>query len=309
MLRTTSTLDDRNYLQKLRTFCAAVQAGSFSRAARALGLSQPTVSLQIQGLEARLNVPLFHRHGPKVVVSPEGRTFYDLVHPLVASLDSLEERFHTGNPALESGWVRIAAGESTILYLLPPFLQEYAARYPGVEIRLHNVTGAEGLKLLRGGAVDLVVGPLVEVPDDIVYRPAFTYAPMLIVARDHPLAGRKRVSIREVARHPLILPPPHLSTWRVVDYVFQKYNLTYRVAVEAGGWEVIKKYVECGLGVSIVTSICLTGQERLAAIDMSRYFPRRTYGLVLPRHRRLTPPAARLAELIQAKSGKTGRKS
>ena len=110
------------------------------------------------------------------------------------------------------------------------------------------------------------------------------------------------MTIKDAARYPLILPPQHLTTWRVVDYVFQKYHLNYRVALEAGGWEVIKRYVELGLGISIVTSICLTGKEELAAIPFHRYFPKRTYGIVQHKGKLLAPPAARFVELIKARA-------
>jgi DNA-binding transcriptional LysR family regulator len=137
------------------------------------------------------------------------------------------------------------------------------------------------------------------VPLDITYRPTFSYEPMLIAPLEHPLTRLKRVTIRDVAPYPLILPPQHLTTWRVVDYVFQKYRLNYRVALEAGGWEVIKKYVELGLGISIVTSICLTGSERLAAIPFSRYFPKRTYGIVCRKGDLPSAAAARFIGLIE----------
>ena len=71
---------------------------------------------------------------------------------------------------------------------------------------------------------------MIEVPDDITYIPTFSYDPMLITSLGHPLAQLARVTIKDVARYPLILPPQHLTTWRVVDYVFQKYRLNYRVA-------------------------------------------------------------------------------
>ena len=180
-------------------------------------------------------------------------------------------------------------------------MQEFARTYPGIELKLQNVTGRDGLKHLRNGVADLVVGSMIEVPDDITYIPTFSYDPMLITARDHPLAQLSRVTIKDVAKYPLILPPQHLTTWRVVDYVFQKYRLNYRVALEAGGWEVIKRYVELGLGISVVTGICLTGKEQLAAIPFNKYFPKRTYGLVLRKGKLLSPPAVRFIELIKAR--------
>jgi DNA-binding transcriptional LysR family regulator len=290
--------DDRGYLQKLRSFCLAARTGSFSRAAELLLLSQPSVSLQIQTLEGKLKTALFHRRGPKISLTPAGQAFYDLSWPLVNAIDALPATFLARQQGLQTGWVDIAAGESTILYVLPGFIQEFAARYPGIEIKLHNVTGREGLRLLRSDLVDFAVGSMLEVPDDITYQPRFTYEPMLIVPLGHALTRRKRVTLQDIAGYPLILPPQQLTTWRVVDLVFQKHHLNYRVALEAGGWEVIKKYVEVGLGVSIVTSICLTGQEALAAINVSRYFPRRTYGIVLRKEKVLSPQAARFVEVL-----------
>jgi DNA-binding transcriptional LysR family regulator len=117
---------------------------------------------------------------------------------------------------------------------------------------------------------------------------------------DHPLAGKEKVTLEDIAPFGLILPPRHLSTWRMVDLVFRQHGLEYRVALEAGGWEVIKKYVELGLGVSIVTDVCLTGAERLACIPLEQYFPKRSYGIVLRRGKFLSPQAKRFVNVLEA---------
>ena len=156
------------------------------------------------------------------------------------------------------------------------------------------------MAMLRAGDADLVVGSMIDVPDDIDYQPIFSYDPMLITPLDHPLAKRKRVRLDEVAKYPLILPPRHLTTWRVVDLVFQQNNLRYEVQLEAGGWEVIKKYVALGLGISIVTSICLTEADPLAKIALGSYFPKRTYGIVLRKGQFLSPQAKRFLALVEA---------
>ncbi len=109
------------------------------------------------------------------------------------------------------------------------------------------------------------------------------------------------MTLEDVAQYPLILPPSHLTTWRVVDYAFAQRKLKYRVKMEAGGWEVIKKYVALGMGVSIVTSICLSGDEpNLVAIGLSRYFPKRTYGLVIRKGKFLSAAAQRFVDLMRA---------
>jgi DNA-binding transcriptional LysR family regulator len=291
--------DDRVALQRLRSFCTAVRAGSFSRAGEVLGVSQPTVSLHIQALEQLFKTPLFSRRGPKVHLTPEGQALYARAWPLVQGVDALHATFPADWRQAPSGWLNLAAGESTILYLLPPLIKEFATRYPAVELRLHNVTGREGLKLLRGDGADFAVGPMAEVPDDILYCPLFTFRPVLIAPLGHKLAGKKRITVSDIARYPLVLPPRHHTTWRMVDYLFQKHNLTYRVALEGGGWEVVKKYVEVGIGISIVTSLCLRGDEKLVTADVGRYFPPRSYGIVQRKHRPLSAQASCFIELMK----------
>jgi DNA-binding transcriptional LysR family regulator len=292
----------RIQLQNLRSFCFAAQFGSISRAAEETCLSQPAVSLQVQALEQEFATTLFRRRGPKITLTPDGQTLYELARPLVEGIDALPASFRATRLGQETGRLHIAAGESTIHYILPEFVREFARSYPGVELRLHNVTGREGLKLLRNDAVDLAVGSMIEVPDDMTYHPAFSYDPMLIMAQDHPLSRLARVTIEDVAQYPLILPPQHLTTWRVVDYVFHQHHLVYRIALEVGGWEVIKRYVELGLGVSIVTGICLTGKEALLAIPFIKYFPRWTYGIVVRKGKLLSSPARRFVAMIEART-------
>ncbi len=298
----------QNRLQQLRGFCFSAQTGSISRAADRMFLSQPSVSLQIKALEREFKTTLFERRGPKISLTPEGRALYELAAPLVEELDRLHETFAAQRGDMETGRLDIAAGESTILYILPEFVKRFTEAHPGIEVKLHNVTGRDGLAMLRGDEVDLSVGSMLDLQEDIDYRPIFSYDPMLITSLDHPLAGRKRVTIQDIAQYPLILPPRHLTTWRMVDLVFEQHKCSYEVKLEAGGWEVIKKYVALGLGVSIVTGICLTGDEELASIPLRRYFPQRTYGVVLRKGKFLSPPAQRFIEIISA-GGKKKRKA
>jgi DNA-binding transcriptional LysR family regulator len=152
--------------------------------------------------------------------------------------------------------------------------------------------------MLRADEVDLAVGSMLEVPDDVTYRPVVTFNPALITPAGHPLANKTDVSLAEIAEHGLILPPRHLSTWRMVDLMFSQQGLDYKVTLEAGGWEVIKKYVELGLGISIVTDLCLTGDERLGRVPLERYFPKRSYGIVLRRGKFLSPQTKRFQEIM-----------
>ncbi len=288
-----------NRLKQMRAFCEVVRTGSITQAAQNLFLSQPSVTLQIQALEREFGVTVFERRGPVLKLTPDGETLYGLADPLVKGMDSMEENFAALHGRLESGELNIGAGESTILYVLPEAVRRFVAAYPRIQTKLHNVTGRDGLKMLRADEVDLVVGSMLDVPDDISYEPVAFFDPALIVPLDHPLAKKSEVTLEEVSRYGLILPPRHLSTWNIVKYVFQQHNLTFKVTLEAGGWEVIKKYVELGMGISIVTDICLTGSEKLVRIPLKQHFPQRGYGLVLRKGKFLSPQARRFVEILR----------
>lgn len=287
-----------NRLKQMRAFCEVVRAGNITLAAQKLFLSQPSVTLQIQAMERELGLTVFERRGPVLKLTPDGEALYVLAKPLVEGIDGLQENFAAQHGKLDSGELNIGAGESTILYILPEAVRRFVAAHPRIRLKIHNETGRDGLKMLRADEVDLVVGSMLDVPDDITYQPVVTFDPMLITPLDHPLAQHANVTLEEVSQYGLILPPHHLSTWRMVKYVFQQHNLIFTVTLEAGGWEVIKKYVELGMGISIVTDICLTGNEKLARIPINQYFPQRGYGLVLRKGRFLSPQARRFVEIL-----------
>lgn len=288
-------------LKPLRAFCQTARLGSVSRAAEALYVSQPAITLQLQALERELGIKLFERSGRRLTPTREGEKLYELARPLVEGIDGLDAAFREQVRGLDAGELHVAAGSSTILYLLPKIVAAFRQAHPDVRLILHNVTGAGGLGLLRNDEVDLAVGSMLDVPADLSYAPVYDFEPMLITPLDHPLATTPELRLEDLSPFGLILPPRRLTTYRLVDLVFQQNRVPYTVALEVGGWEVIKQYVAMGLGISIVTSICLTDadRKRLAARSLARYFPSRSYGVVVRKGKYLSPQARAFTQLIQ----------
>lgn len=288
-------------LKPLRAFCQTARLGSVSRAAEALFLSQPAVTLQLQALERDMGVPLLERNGRRLTLTREGEALYELARPLVEGLDGLEGAFRERVRGLDAGELHVAAGSSTIVYLLPRIVEAFRAAYPDVRLILHNVTGPRGLDLLRNDGADLAVGSMLDVPADLAWTPVHHFDPMLITPPGHPLVELPEVTLADLSPYGLILPPQRQTTWRMVDLVFQRARVPYTVALEVGGWEVIKQYVAMGLGISIVTAICLTDADdgRLAARSLARYFPSRSYGVVVRRGRTLSPQARAFVALVR----------
>ena len=288
-------------LKPLRAFCQTVRLGSVSRASEALYVSQPAITLQLQALERELGVGLFERSGRRLTPTREGQLLYELAQPLVESLDGLNGSFHEKVRGLDAGELNIAANSSTILYLLPKIVELFRAQHPDVRLTLHNAVSADGTDLLRSDAVDLAVGSMLDVPADLSYAPVYRFEPLLIAPPEHPLITQRTLKLEDLSPYGLILPPKRLVTYRLVDLVFQQNRVPYTVALEVGGWEVIKQYVAMGMGISIITSICLTDADRgrLAARSLSAWFPARSYGVVVRKGKYLSPQARAFIELIQ----------
>ena len=288
-------------LKPLRAFCQTVRLGSVSRASEALYVSQPAITLQLQALERELGVGLFERSGRRLTPTREGQLLYELAQPLVESLDGLDGSFREKVRGLDAGELNIAANSSTILYLLPKIVEHFRAQHPDVRLTLHNAVSADGTDLLRSDAVDLAVGSMLDVPADLSYAPVYRFEPLLIAPPEHPLIKQRTLKLEDLSPYGLILPPKRLVTYRLVDLVFQQNRVPYTVALEVGGWEVIKQYVAMGMGISIITSICLTDADRgrLAARSLSAWFPTRSYGVVVRKGKYLSPQARAFIELIQ----------
>jgi DNA-binding transcriptional LysR family regulator len=287
--------------KQLRAFVSTVKLGTLTRAAEALYLSQPTISLQLQALERELGVALLERSRRRINLTDAGEALYELARPLVEGWENLDRDFQARVKGLQSGRLIVAAGTSTIQYLLPELVRRYRERFPAVQLQLANVTGKDGMAMLREDKADFAVGSMLDVPNDIAWAPIYHYDPMLIAPLDHPLAQKASVTLEDLSPYGLILPPQRLSTYRQVDLVFQQRQVPYQVAIEVGGWDVIKEYVAMGMGISIVTGICITAADRsrLFVRNMKQYFPQRSYGVVMRKGKFLSAEARAFIDLIR----------
>lgn len=152
--------------------------------------------------------------------------------------------------------------------------------------------------MLRADTADLAVGSMLDIPDDITYRPSIFYSSTLITAPNHPLAQQKNINLEDICPYGLILPPRHLATWRMLELVFSQQNLKFKVSLEAGGWEIIKKYVAMDMGVSIVTAVCLSESDELSMYPLDAYIPKRSYGVVVRRGKFISPQGQAFIDMM-----------
>ena len=287
-------------LRQLRAFCFTAETGSISRAAERLGLTQPSVSLQVQALERELGITLFERRGPRIRLTPDGEQLYAETHGLVETIDGLPGRFADGNRPLNSGRLDIGAGESSTLYLLPATLEQFMEEHPNVRVRLHHLSVGELMDALRQDQVDFAVGAILDMPDELRYRAIYSYGLSLITPPDHPLARRDVITLRDLAGQDYIIPPQNMTTWRLISLVFQQHAVRYRIRLEVGSWEAVKRYVGLGFGIAIVSNVCLAeSYPGITVRSLPEVFPKRTYGAMSRRGRFLSPQARRFLEMMR----------
>ena len=288
-------------LKPLRAFCQTVRLGSVSRAAEALFVSQPAVTLQLQALERDLGVTLLERSGRRLLPTREGEVLYELAVPLVERMDALPDTFRQRTRGMDAGELNIAANSTTTLYLLPKLIAAFRAAHPDARLVLHSAITADGADLVRENVVDLTFGSMVEVPPDIDYAPVYSFSHVLITPRDHALARHPDPGLADVAAHDLILPPRRQVPLPLIDQVFQRNRVPYHVALEVDGWEVIKQYVAMGMGISVISSACLNEAdgEALAMRPLGKLFPPRSYGVIMRKGKLLSPPARAFVDLVK----------
>ena len=289
----------RDRLRQLRAFCHAARLGSITQAAVHLGLSQPAVSLHVRELENELEANLFDRGGSRISLTPAGETLYELSRPLVHGMDELSVNFMERIDDSVSGRLHVAASVAGASFVLPRYVKQFRDRYPGIRLRVRNCLLSEGVKLLLDDEVEFVLGVKDPYPEDTLeYRELLPYEIVLITASDHPLAEREAVSPKEASAWPAIVPPAGTYSRQYGETAAREFGIDVNAVIEVGGWSVIQRYVESGLGISVVPSIAIDETDRLAVISLKDYFPSRSFGVFTRRGKFLTPPARRFLRLM-----------
>lgn len=238
-------------VRQIRSFIAVARARSFTRAAAALHVSQPTLTVQVRRLEEALRVRLLDRDSRTVDLTRIGRELLPVLERTVQDLDAV--LLGARDLADETrGIVRIAVLPSFAAGPLPEAIRAFREARPGVTFQLHDVIAGRGLDLVREETVDLAVlgGEPGGRDVDVLAR-----APERLVAvypEGHPVGHLRRLTARALARHPLVLMHPATSVRTVTDACFAEARVSVNVAAEATYMMTAVAMVRAGLGLAIL---------------------------------------------------------
>ena len=256
-------------LRQLRAFVEAARAQSFARAAAALHVTQPAVSMQIRELEAAVGLPLFERQGRAVQLTTTGEYFLVYARRIFATLKEAEDTIARLR-GLKGGRVVIGM-VGTAEHFLPRLLARFHGEHPGVETRLQVGNREQLVRALHGNEVDLAV--MGRAPRELAARSEpFAAHPLAVIApAGHALAGRRGLEPHAVRDEPFIVREAGSGTRAAMEEFFAAHGLAPPVIMEMSGNETIKQAVRAGMGLAFLSLHTVAGEiarGELQALDI-----------------------------------------
>ena len=275
-------------LQQLRYFCEVVRQNmNISQAAAALHITQPGLSRQLRLLEEELKVGLFVRNRTRLVrLSDAGAELVSMAAHTLESADNIKKAADE-HATQHEGTLTIATTHTQARYALPGVLRRFKQRYPQVQLSLRQGTPAEVSYLVASGNADLSIAtqPL-ELPAAMLMLPCHPLQRVVLVPAGHPLLKTRRLTLEKLAEYPLITYDYGFIGHSKTLGAFKAKGIQPHIALNAIDADVIKTYVEFGLGIAIVPDLAYdrARDKKLRAITASHLFEPNTIQIGIRRN-------------------------
>jgi len=294
-------------LESLRSFFHVARERSFSRAAKALHISQPAMSVRIRQLEKELGERLFDRRRKGVALTEAGAVLYESALKIFADVEEARARLRE-LASRGGGRVRLGCSDTVSLYLLPPVLERFRKRFPEAEITIRNAYTAEILDLLVRGELDFgIVTRPPSIDRRLEARDLYAEPFVVVCGKDDPILRRSRISLKSLDERPMVALEKGTATRDAIDRALRAAKARPRIVLETGNVEVAKRYAALGFGCALLPRGALSGAERRRlGVREVRDGPERRIVSVVPRDRYLPRAAEGLLELVADAAVRSG---
>lgn len=241
-------------LQQLKYLNEIVRQGlNISGAADSLFTSQPGISKQIRQLEEELGIEIFVRNGKRIVaVTEPGKAVLSIARRMLHDMDNLKQVGQEFS-AQDCGQLTIATTHTQARYALPPVVKQFMERYPKVKLGLHQGSPTQIAEQILSGEADIgIATESLSLYDELVTLPCYEWHHCVVVPPGHPLLEEKILTLDAIAQYPVITYDFAFSGRGKINEAFEKARLTPDIALTAIDADVIKTYVELGLGIGIL---------------------------------------------------------
>jgi DNA-binding transcriptional LysR family regulator len=288
-------------LYQLRSFVRVVRNGNLTRAAEELHLTQPAVSSQIKLLEEEIGDLLFERKGRGLVLTSAGRTLLTRAEQILALAEEARQEI-ASMTALEHGSISIGTNDSNCLHVLPEVIAAFKTEYPGVQIHLDNSHSSQVAQWVAEGRAEIGIVTLPILSRELLSDLLYEREDVLICPPDHPLAHQRAIRPADVAGYPLLMLHGGSVSHSRLTQLLTQVGAPLRQIMRVGSIEVIKRYVEIGLGISIVPSLNVAhelAESRLHARNLD-WLPRHHVGVIRRRNGYLSPAVHAFLDRVRA---------
>ncbi|HXZ55774.1 MAG TPA: CysB family HTH-type transcriptional regulator [Burkholderiales bacterium] len=262
--------------QQLRYVRETVRQGlNLTEAARKLYTSQPGVSKQIRELETELGVEIFVRHGKRIVaVTEPGKAVVDVIEQLLQEAENLKQ---VGQEFKDqtSGTLTLGTTHTQARYSLPKVVSEFKRRYPKVHLILKQGSPQQLAEMVIAREADIAIATeALDGYPKLIALPGYEWSHSVVVPARHPLAKGERLTLEELARHPIVTYDAAFAGRSHIDAAFGAQGLAPDIVLSAVDSDVIKTYVELGLGVGIIAAMAFDAKRdrSLRALDAGHLF-------------------------------------
>ena len=263
-------------LQQLKYICEVVKQDlNLSKAAAELYTSQPGVSKQIKALEDELGVDIFIRHGKRFTgITDPGRTIIQKAQAALTDLNSLRNISNEFTNET-SGSLKIATTHTQARYALPLVIKQFREKFPNVKLSLYQGSPTQISQMTSSGEADIAIATeAISLEKDLALLPCYQWNRCILTPPKHPLLRSKRVSLEEISEFPIITYDFAFTGRSKINQAFEEKGLKPDVILTAIDADVIKTYVELGLGIGIVAMMAYdpARDTKIRALDASHLF-------------------------------------
>ena len=255
-------------LRHLRYFVAVADAGTVSRAAAQLRLTQPALSRQLRDLETELGLPLFDRVGRRLHLTAEGEHLLERTREILRAADALRERAGALAGG-RTGTLRLGATAQTLESLISGFLTRFRREWPGIEVRLVEDGGVRLRARVARGELHLALGA-VPSGEELRARPLFPVWVLAVMPRDHRLGRRRAFDVAELDGETVMLLRRDFASRLRFDAACESARARPRVLLEANDPHSLVSLARGGHGIAVVPSTTIFGKSGLGVAPLLR---------------------------------------
>ena len=238
-------------LNHLRIFYYAAKEKNLTKAAEALFVSQPAVTMQIKALEQYLEVPLFRKRGKFLELTDEGSVLYKYAEKIFGVVDEMEHALK-GFASLTHGSLVIGTTRSFARHLMPGLLSRFQEKFPGIKVSLEVGSSSEIAEGVAAFKYDLAIIGRIPLPGKVKAVPYTPEEFCVVASADHRLSKKGAISWQELQNEPIIIREPGSGSRHFMLSFLASHGVKPSVLIEAGSVEFIKEYVIQGRGISFL---------------------------------------------------------